>query len=74
MLEEFVEQPVAGQHLGNVVPLCPNCHTLFDGPYGEVDEAEIRALCDETARRPEVLVHVIDFIRAERSTVPTTRP
>ncbi|MEV7445716.1 HNH endonuclease [Streptomyces sp. NPDC091204] len=52
--------------LGNVLPLCPNCHALFDDKsYPEVTEAEIRALRDDAVRRPEVLVRVIDFIHAE---------
>ncbi|GGZ89719.1 hypothetical protein GCM10010371_57000 [Streptomyces subrutilus] len=52
--------------LGNVLPLCPNCHTLFDGKsYPEVTKADILAVRDEAVRRPEVLARAIDFIRAE---------
>ncbi|ARE79467.1 hypothetical protein B6R96_36200 (plasmid) [Streptomyces sp. Sge12] len=52
--------------LGNVLPLCPNCHALFDGKsYPEVTEEDIRALRDDAVRRPEVLTRVIAFIRAE---------
>lgn len=52
--------------LGNVLPLCPNCHALFDGTaYSEVTEADIRALRDDAVRQPEVLSRVIDFIRRE---------
>ncbi|MER6253560.1 HNH endonuclease [Streptomyces sp. NPDC001584] len=52
--------------LGNVLPLCPNCHTLFDGKsYPEVTEADILAARDDAVRRPEVLAKVIDFIRDE---------
>ncbi|GGP56284.1 HNH endonuclease [Streptomyces sindenensis] len=49
-------------HLGNVVPLCPNHHTLFDGDYPEFDEHKVRALRDEALRRPDVLTRVISFI------------
>ncbi|MGW1976662.1 HNH endonuclease [Streptomyces sp. NPDC001889] len=52
-------------HLGNVVPLCPNHHTLFDGDYPEFDEQRVRGLRDEALRRPDVLARVIDFIRDE---------
>ncbi|MFB7454867.1 HNH endonuclease [Streptomyces sp. NPDC056194] len=52
-------------HLGNVVPLCPNHHTLFDGDYPELDEHKVRALRDAALHRPDVLDRVIDFIRAE---------
>jgi hypothetical protein len=52
-------------HLSNVVPLCPNHHTLFDGDYPELDEHKVRALRDEALRRPDVLARVIDFIRDE---------
>ncbi|MEV7020056.1 hypothetical protein [Streptomyces sp. NPDC093991] len=49
-------------HLGNVVPLCPNDHTLFDGNYPELDEPKVRALRDVALRRPDVLARVIEFI------------
>ncbi|WP_328843013.1 HNH endonuclease [Streptomyces sp. NBC_00258] len=57
-------------HLGNVVPLCPNHHTLFDGNYPELDEHKVRALRDAALCRPDVLARVIDFIRDELSGRP----
>ncbi|MCW7991145.1 hypothetical protein XF35_39540, partial [Streptomyces platensis subsp. clarensis] len=53
-------------NIGNVLPLCPNCHALFDGAkYTESDEREIRQLRDEAVRQPEVLEQAIAYIRAE---------
>ncbi|MFI9210340.1 HNH endonuclease [Streptomyces sp. NPDC053253] len=52
--------------LGNVLPLCPNCHALLDGPqYDELVEGDVLALRDDAVRGPEVLARAIDFVRAE---------
>ncbi|WNF31093.1 HNH endonuclease [Streptomyces sp. C11-1] len=48
--------------LGNVVPLCPNHHTLFDGNYPEFDVDTVLALRDAALRNPEVLLRVVDVI------------
>ncbi|MFD9078280.1 HNH endonuclease [Streptomyces erythrochromogenes] len=64
---------IADQHtyslfhdLGNVLPLCPNCHTLYDGKdYPEVTEKEVLAARNSAVRQPEVLTQAIRFIEDE---------
>jgi hypothetical protein len=58
-------------NLGNVLPLCKNCHGLYDGPrYTDVTECELRRYRDAAVRRPEVLARLIDFIGIELSGRP----
>ncbi|MFC1438465.1 HNH endonuclease signature motif containing protein [Streptacidiphilus sp. N1-10] len=58
-------------HLGNMLPLCSNCHTLFDGKqYPEVTEEQIRALRDAVVKKPETLLRLIEFIGEELSGRP----
>jgi hypothetical protein len=57
--------------LGNVLPLCPNCHTLYDGSeYEDVDESEIRGYRDSAVLRTDVLTELIDFVGIELSGRP----
>ncbi|WP_137989746.1 HNH endonuclease signature motif containing protein [Streptomyces vilmorinianum] len=52
--------------LGNVLPLCCNCHTLYDGKqYTDVTESEIRGYRDAAVRKPEALSRLIDFVGTE---------
>ncbi|WP_405832477.1 HNH endonuclease [Streptomyces sp. NBC_00105] len=58
-------------HLGNVLPLCANCHTLFDNmQYEDVTEAEIKGYRDDAVRKPETLTRLIDFVGTELSGRP----
>ncbi|MEV0035202.1 HNH endonuclease [Streptomyces sp. NPDC050804] len=58
-------------HLGNVLPLCANCHTLYDGEqYTDVTESEIRDYRDAAVRQPDVLARLIDFVGTELSGRP----
>ncbi|MGW3425041.1 HNH endonuclease [Streptomyces phaeochromogenes] len=52
--------------LGNVAPLCANCHTLYDSPqYDDVTERDILTVRNAAVRRPGVLLRAVDFIGAE---------
>ena len=58
-------------NLGNVVPLCSNCHELYDSPKEEdVDEAEIRGFRDAALRRSDVLRRALDYVVAELTARP----
>ena len=58
-------------HLGNVLPLCANCHTLYDGvQWEDVTETEIRGYRDAAVRKPEVLSRLIEFVGTELSGRP----
>jgi hypothetical protein len=53
-------------NLGNVVPLCCNCHTLFDiDRYPDVTTCDIVSLRDAAVQQPRVLAHLIDFVGTE---------
>lgn len=53
-------------HIGNVLPLCKNCHGLYDGPqYPDVTEEEIRSYRDAAVKLPDVLGRLIDFVGIE---------
>jgi hypothetical protein len=53
-------------NISNVVPLCCNCHTLFDhNRYPDVTECAILELRDEAVKRTEVLAHLINFVGTE---------
>ncbi|MFC7245229.1 tetratricopeptide repeat protein [Catellatospora aurea] len=58
-------------NLGNMVPLCANCHTLLDGTkYHDVTEDQVIRRRDAALNTPEVLRRVIGFVRAEMSGRP----
>ncbi|MFI6275957.1 HNH endonuclease [Streptomyces sp. NPDC050988] len=58
-------------HVGNMLPLCANCHALYDGSrYADVTECEIRSYRDTAVRRPEILSRLIDFVGTELSGRP----
>jgi hypothetical protein len=57
--------------LGNVLPLCPNCHGLYDGiHYTDITECEIRRYRDDAVQQPETLARLIDFVGVELSGRP----
>ncbi len=59
-------------NISNVVPLCCNCHTLFDQKkYPDITECAILELRDEAIKRTDVLGHVINFIGIELSGRPS---
>ncbi len=61
--------------LGNVLPLCPNCHTIYDGiAYEDVDESQICGYRDRAVLRHDVLAQLIDFVGIELSGRPNRRP
>ncbi|WP_157902900.1 HNH endonuclease [Streptomyces jeddahensis] len=58
-------------HLGNVLPLCANCHTLYDGvQWEDVTEAEVRGYRDAAVQEPDVLSRLINFVGTELSGRP----
>jgi hypothetical protein len=58
-------------HLGNVLPLCANCHTLYDGEQWEdVTESEIKGFRDTAVQETGVLLRLIDFVGTELSGRP----
>jgi hypothetical protein len=57
--------------LGNVLPLCGNCHLLYDDSrYGDITECELRRLRDAAVQEPETLAKLITFVRRELSGRP----
>ncbi|MGQ0631493.1 MAG: HNH endonuclease [Sporichthyaceae bacterium] len=53
-------------NLGNVLPLCRNCHGLYDGrQHEDVTECEIRGYRDAAVREAGALARLIDFVGTE---------
>lgn len=53
-------------HLGMVVPLCPNDHTRFDDPRNpRVTEHEVHDAREAALAKPEVLDRLVEFVCAQ---------
>ncbi|MGH8791157.1 MAG: HNH endonuclease signature motif containing protein [Stackebrandtia sp.] len=70
-LDWFDEAKSVFHRIDNMIPLCSNCHDLYDDKqYEDVTEEEIRGYRDEAVKRPEVLLSLVKYVKDELSGRP----